>query len=167
MAKSISRKEYPFEVITRSKRQITDTNRTKIFIRDGFIDRYSGNQLIYPGALMLLTQLLPEEFPYHSNWKMDSCHIFLWELWPTIDHVVPIARGGTDDESNWVSTSMLRNGIKSNWTLDEVGWELLPCGNFKEWDGMIHWFKEYVETNMNVLSNKDVKKWYKTVCKCL
>ena len=40
----------------------------------------------------------------------------------TIDHVIPVARGGADDESNVVTTSMLRNSAKSNWLLDEVGW---------------------------------------------
>jgi hypothetical protein len=35
-------------------------------------------------------------------------------------------RGGMDAESNWVSTSMFRNRVKSNWTLEELGWNLVP-----------------------------------------
>src|ERR1700749_540987 len=79
-AKDVARQEYPFEITERSKRRITDVARTKIFIRDGFIDRYSGQKLVYPGTIMLLTVLLPNEFPYHPNWKMDASHVFLWEL---------------------------------------------------------------------------------------
>lgn len=166
-AKDIARWEYPFKISERSKRKITDVARTRIFIRDGFIDRYSGQKLVYPGTIMLLTVLLPNEFPYHPNWKMDAGHVFLWELWPTIDHVFPIARGGADNESNWVCASMLRNGIKSNWTLDEIGWRLLPPGDFKEWDGLIHWFVEYIGKHENILENKGISRWYKTGVKCL
>jgi 5-methylcytosine-specific restriction endonuclease McrA len=164
---NIARREYPFEIVERSKRRISDVARTKIFIRDGFIDRYSGQKLVYPGTIMLLAVLLPNEFPYHPNWKMDASHIFFWELWPTIDHVFPIARGGADEESNWICTSMLRNAIKSNWTLDEVGWQLLPPGDLSKWDGLIHWFVDYVEENESILENGDVSKWYQTGIKCL
>jgi len=61
---------------------------------DGFIDRYSGQRLVFPGALRLLSHLLPAQFPFHTNWKTDSCHLAFYELFPTIDHVVPISRGG-------------------------------------------------------------------------
>ena len=63
-----------------------------------------------------------------------------WELFPTVDHIVPIARGGIDEESNWVTTSMLRNSMKSNWTLEELDWSLLPTGDLQEWDGLTNLF---------------------------
>lgn len=46
------------------------------------------------------------------------------ELFPSIDHLVPAACGGADDESSWISTSMLRNSAKAHWPLDELGWTL-------------------------------------------
>ncbi|MFF0818704.1 HNH endonuclease [Rhodococcus sp. NPDC003318] len=52
---------------------------------------------------------------------MSQTHFAYWELFPTIDHIVPVTRGGADDESNWVTTSMLRNSAKAHWTLDELG----------------------------------------------
>jgi hypothetical protein len=48
---------------------------------------------------------------------MSETHIIYWALFPTIDHVVPVAREGPDEDKNWVTTSMLRNAAKSNWTL--------------------------------------------------
>lgn len=51
---------------------------------------------------------------------MSECHIVYWELFPTIDHIVPVARGGRNSEENWVSTSMLRNSAKFNGTLEEL-----------------------------------------------
>lgn len=91
-----------------------------VFTRDGFVDRYSGDLLVFPGTLRLLAKLLPHEFPFHSNWKADACHPAFWQLFPTIDHVVPVSRGGADADSNWMSTSMLRNSAKANLTLEEL-----------------------------------------------
>jgi hypothetical protein len=63
-----------------------------VFLRDGFIDRYFGTRLVFPGTLRALSILMPDEFPYHPNWKQSATHPAFWELYPTIDHVVPGAR---------------------------------------------------------------------------
>ena len=95
---------------------------TRVFARDGFVDRYSGDKLVFPGTLLrLLSALMPDEFPAHPNWKMSASHVMYWELCPTIDHLVPVARGGADNESNYVTISMLRNSAKAHWTLEELG----------------------------------------------
>ena len=130
--------EYPFVPLIKGTRSYTPREMTKVFIRDGFIDRYRGTKLIYPPALRLLSIYLPKKFPYHKNGKMSEGHIAFWELFPTIDHLVPVARGGKDEESNWVCCSMLTNSIKSNWTLEQLQWELKPKGDFQEWNGLIH-----------------------------
>jgi hypothetical protein len=112
----------------------------RVFRRDGFIDRYSGGRLVFPGTLRLLSELLPQEFPFHPNWKSDACHFAFYELFPTVDHVVPVSRGGADDETNWVSMSMVRNAAKANFTLSELRWELVPPGEAGDWDGLVGWF---------------------------
>jgi 5-methylcytosine-specific restriction endonuclease McrA len=166
-ASSILRKEIPFIPILPRKRSYTDVQAVRIFIRDGFIDRYSGNRLIFPGVLRVLSMLLPEEIPYHPNWKMSDCHIVFWELSPTIDHVVPISRGGTDDERNWVCTSMLRNAAKAHWTLDELGWTLLPEGNYREWDGLVGWYMRYLADNRSLLTDNFMKRWHRAASQAL
>ncbi|HZP93434.1 MAG TPA: hypothetical protein VFB20_11220 [Burkholderiales bacterium] len=129
VAKNIARAQYPFVPGAAPKRQYTELESLRIFFRDGFIDRYSGARLIFPGTLRLLSKLLPDEFPAHPNWKMSESHEIYWELFPTIDHVVPVARGGADAPENWVTTSMVRNAAKANWTLEELGWVLLEPGH--------------------------------------
>ena len=61
---------------------------------------------------------------------------------PTIDHIIPVAKGGTNDEDNLVTTSMLKNSAKSLHSLSELGWRLYPEGDLKEWDGLTKWFLE-------------------------
>ena len=76
---------------------------------------------------------------------MTDTHIAYMELIPTIDHIFPVSRGGEDNEENWVTTSMKKNAIKSNWTLDELGWDLYPAGNIDKWDGLTKLFVSAVE----------------------
>jgi hypothetical protein len=110
---------------------------------------------------------MPEEFPFHKNWKMSECHSAYWELFPTVDHVIPVSRGGADDDSNWVCTSQLRNSAKSNWLLVDLGWELHPAGALSEWDGQIHWFMNYVKLNPDTLKDRYIDQWFKAAKKAL
>lgn len=101
--------EYKFEYKKIEKRAYKDIYKFNIFIRDGFIDRYTGDKLLNPGILKVFSFYFPNQFPYHSHWKMEQTHMAYWELIPTIDHINPIAKGGKDELDNWVTTSMLRN----------------------------------------------------------
>ncbi|WP_417394402.1 HNH endonuclease [Gimesia chilikensis] len=161
-AKEMIRSGYPFTATQSLDRRYSDKEKTKVFIRDGFIDRYSGERLVYPPVLRLLSSLMPEEFPFHSNWKMSECHIAYWQLYPTIDHIVPVTRGGIDEESNWVCTSQIRNSAKANWLLEELGWELQPPGDLQEWDGLFHWFLEYVEQHPEIKEDSWLRSWGST-----
>ena len=158
-AKKIIIKNLKFKPLDNAGRGYTEVEKTKVFRDDGFMDRYSGEKLVYPPALRILSYLMPKEFPFHKNWKMSECHIAYWELVPTIDHKKPVSRGGEDEYKNWITTSQLGNSAKSNWTLEELGWKLKASGNLKNWDGMLVWFMEYVKENkMQKVSY--IKNWY-------
>lgn len=107
------------------------------------------------------TYYFPEEFPYQSHWKMTETHSAYWELVPTIDHIYPIAKGGIDDEKNWVTTSMKNNSIKSNYTIDEIHWKLYPKGDISKWDGLTGVFLELVNKDNELLRDSYIKSWYK------
>lgn len=66
-AQAIARDEYRFECPASAGRKCSERQMMAVFARDGFVDRYSGKRLVLPGALRLLSRLLPEEFPFHSN----------------------------------------------------------------------------------------------------
>jgi hypothetical protein len=153
--------EYKFDNIDVKVRKYTEKQKIKIFFRDGFIDRYNGNQLLNPGVLKVFSVYYPKEFPYHKNWKMDETHRAYWELLPTIDHIKPISIGGEDSEYNLVTTSMINNSIKSNWTLKELGWELISPGSIKEWDGLTSIFISIIEKDKELLKDNYIAKWYR------
>ena len=159
-ASEIARRDYPFAPQSASKRSFSASAATSVFLRDGFLDRYSGTQLVFPGVLRLLSRLLPAEFPAHPNWKMSESHMIYWELFPTVDHLIPIARGGTDTADNWITTSMVLNSAKSNWTLEELRWTLLPPGDSNCWDGLLRWFIEFISSSPEHLADNYIKTWH-------
>ena len=131
-----------------------------LLVKDGFIDRYSGQKLVNPGLLKVLSYYMPDVFPYHSHWKMENCHNAYWELVPTLDHIFPIALGGSDDKENWTTTSMLHNSIKSNWTLKQLNWKLYESGDFKVYDGLTSLFVQLVEADEALLNDSYIYRWY-------
>lgn len=153
--------EYPFRKLDHPGRSYTPLECTQVFLRDGFVDRYSGDCLVFPGTLRLMSRLMPEAMPFHNNWKMSDTHPAFWECFPTIDHVVPVARGGADDQSNWVSTSMLRNSAKSNWTLEELGWQLSPPGQRSSWNGLLDWYLDFMDAHPALQKDLYLGKWYR------
>jgi hypothetical protein len=158
-ASHILREQYPFAKVGNAGRKWTSLQALRVFVRDGFIDRYSGCPLVFPGTLRIISSHLPMDFPFHPNWKTDECHFAYWELVPTIDHVVPVSRGGADNETNWVTTSMVKNAAKANFTLEEIGWQLYPEGTGDSWDGLTSWFSEQVTGDPNLLENAYIQNW--------
>ena len=158
-ADAILKDKYPFVPITNVGRSYSRAESLSVFYRDGFVDRYSGLRLVFPGSLRILSLRLPKAFPYHKNGKTDECHFAFWELFPTIDHVIPVSRGGKDDETNWVTTSMAKNAAKANFTMEEIDWKLLPRGDVKEWDGQLAWFLAEVKRDPALLDVPYVRDW--------
>lgn len=159
--------EYPFEGKEISSRKYSQYEKTKVFMRDGFVDRYTGNRLINPGLLKILSVYFPNHFPYHPNWKMTETHSAYWDFHPTIDHLVPIAQGGQDEDSNWVTTSMFNNSRKANWTLEQLQWQLYEPGDIRDWNGLSNVFLQLVEKDKELLKDKYIKERYNATKKVL
>jgi hypothetical protein len=131
-------------------------------MRDGFVDRYSGRRLVFPGTLRLLSSLFEVEFPFQRNWRSADCHFAYYELFPTIDHVTPVGgRGGVDDDTNWVTTSMVMNSAKANFTLAELGWHLHPRGRLEDWDGLTRWFLDQARDDPYIRRSAYLWRWYR------
>ncbi len=153
---------FPFKPQEKLKRKYTQREMLNTFFRDGFIDRYSGGRLYNPGFLRLLNVLLPEQFPYDAHGHFEKCHEIYWDLMPSLDHQTPLARGGTDDKSNWITTSMRRNMAKGPWSLQDLGWRLHPPGLLRQWDGASATFVHLVELFIEKSKpNKYIMDWYR------
>jgi hypothetical protein len=154
---------YPMTGQPPSDRKFSALDCMKVFVRDGFIDRYSptSERLVFPGTLRLLSLLLPERFPFDPHWRMEVTHPAYWELFPTIDHEISVARQGKDDESNWVTTSQWRNSAKSSWTLEELGWKKYPPGRIEEWDGLTGQFMKFTRASSELLRDQYLARWHR------
>ena len=152
---------YPSPTPQTKRSTWTPARSFPVFLRDRFTDRYFGEPLVFPGTLRALSLLLPRDFPYQKNWKQSETHLAFWQLTPTIDHVVPLARGGGDDEANAVTTSMLRNGAKANWLLYELGWPTERAPIAEKWDGLLSWFFVAYERFEVLRGDRAVQGWYR------
>ena len=158
---------YSFISTRRESRSYSAETQMRQFFQDGFIDRYFGTKLINPGVLRMLSEKLPKEFPYHPHWKAEECHMAYWDFQPTMDHIVPITRGGKNDPSNWVTTSMKGNLAKKNYTLEQLNWYLYPGGDIRKWDGLSELFVEIIKKEPKLLQTYGINYWYKATKKVL
>jgi hypothetical protein len=96
--------------------------------------------------------------------------LYFWPtFFPITSHIRESAdnREGSDEESNWATTSMLRNSVKTNWTLGELGWNLHPPGELREWDGLTGLFLNFTQSDRSVLDDPYLKRWYTAVIRTL
>jgi hypothetical protein len=154
---------YPPERVEAAPKGLPATEALRVFQRDGFVDRYSGRRLLFPGVLRVLSAHLPIPFPYQPNGRDTETHLAYWELFPVIDHVRPMTRGGLDAPENWVTTSMLRHSAKAGWTLEDLGWWIHPAGNLARWDGLQSWFMSHMEGTPKLQESRALRGWYQAV----
>lgn len=116
--------------------------RLAIFMRDGFIDRYFGDKLIFSGTLRIISLIMPDIFPYQSHGDTKLCHQSWWDLHTSISHITPTVIGGSDSTENLLCASNRHTfQIKSS-TPEEVGWKVISAGNLEDWDGTLSWYYE-------------------------
>ena len=55
---------------------------------------------------------------------------------------------------------MVINSAKANWTLEELGWKLLPPGDPAAWDGLVPWFLSFISRCPEHLQDGYTKTWH-------
>lgn len=81
--------------------------------------------------------------------------------------MIPVLRGGEDGEHNWVSTSMLRNAAKANFTIKKLGWSAHSSGDLGDWDGLTGWFLRQAQIRPEVQSDAYLLRWLKAAKEAL
>ena len=162
-AKKIIEKGFPFSHYVDDKIKLSETEQLKIFLRDGFIDRYTGKKVFLPVVTNILSQAIPEVFPNHPNWKYTETHQAHALFYATVDKIVPSY--SSSNKSNLVTTSYINKIAKANANLEDLGWKLFSLEEIEEemWDGMMEWFINYVEKHQAFLNDNIIANWYKAV----
>jgi hypothetical protein len=109
-----------------------------VFNRDGWRCRYCGLRVVDRWALKLLSQALPDTFPWGN--RNGNSHPATVVLAATPDHVNPRSQGGGHDLENLVtSCGTCQYQAKGACTLDELGLAD-PRGRqpvVDDWDGLV------------------------------
>lgn len=148
----------------RSRRKLTTEELLAIFKRDGYSCCYSGRRLVLPPALVLLSVMVPEEFPCTSypNCPLASTHIGMWSLYPSPDHVKAFSDDGGCTSENLVTTSSAVNMIKSRFSLDDLNWSFnKPQPELEGWDGLGSWFLRMIDLKPELLNHPEHEKLFK------
>jgi hypothetical protein len=111
--------------------------RAQVFVRDRFICRYCGGKTIFEPVMALLGFVYPQLFPYHPNWRGGVTHPAVISRSAVVDHVEPGSSGGAWlDLDNLVTACNPCNSIKSDLSLEQLGWTLQPIKR-TSWDGLV------------------------------
>ena len=63
---------YPHNPINVNKRAFSLSEKMTQFIKDGFIDRYTGEKLVNPGILKVISFYFPDKFSDRLAFKCDK-----------------------------------------------------------------------------------------------
>ena len=120
------------------RRGLPTALRVVIHRRDCWTCRYCRAQTIAPPVLRFLSEIYPDDFPYHPNWRAGQVHPAYLLLSTSLDHVDPGGRGGSwTDETNLVTACWPCNTGKADLRLAEVGWGLPGEEEVRsDWDGL-------------------------------
>lgn len=89
-----------------------------IYRRDGFHCRYCEMPVILPTARVVMMAIAPDALLWPA--KDDEKHAAFYALTAVVDHLVPHARGGTNDPDNLVTSCQSCNYGKGNYLIAEL-----------------------------------------------
>jgi 5-methylcytosine-specific restriction endonuclease McrA len=114
----------------------TRAEKALLLARDGFRCRFCGIPLVRAEMRALIRNSYPEALRWGV--RNQDQHSAFQAMWLQYDHIIPHARGGTNDPSNMLVTCAPCNNGRSNLTLEEVGLsdprERTPIHTI--WDGL-------------------------------
>lgn len=150
--------QWPRERLSPSRKPIPPAIKVKTFVRDKFQCRYCGCPTIYLGALRLLSHVMPQEFPYHKNWKRGVGHPAYWEISTSCDHLIPVSRGGDTRLENLVTSCYRCHSMKGEWLLEECTLSVREPSSI-QWDGLMSRFIQLMDHHS--IQHKSLMGYYR------
>ena len=113
------------------KRRVPARKQLRVLQRDGFRCRYTGERLVHPSALYALSIALdgegadPRSHPFGRQRFEHGGHQAFLDLFPAIDHLVPISRSSsaiidTNGLDNLRAVTWRANEAKGDWLASEL-----------------------------------------------
>ncbi|MGN0350125.1 MAG: hypothetical protein ACI4ES_00610 [Roseburia sp.] len=79
-AKSIIQEEYPHcPPAAKEKRHYTEKQKLEQFVKDGFIDRYSGKRLLNSGILKVIFIIFQKNFRISNTGRVPRQHLLIFQ----------------------------------------------------------------------------------------
>jgi hypothetical protein len=129
-----------FSVEKKTHPNVNERDKFMTFRKDHYHCSYTGIKLINHPLIELLSYILPEHFPYNnpphgSDAGIKNTHLLVWVLWPSVDHILPVSRGGLNHPENYTTSNSKFNMFKNNFRNEELG---LQCREpeDKTWNGL-------------------------------
>lgn len=123
------------------KRAVTRQTSARIFKRDHFMCRYCNGKTVLTPVMELLGVLYPNSFPFQSaGWRAGVTHPAVIARSPAVDHVEPVAWGGSNEDANLVTACTPCNSIKADMTIEVLGWQVQAITD-TDWDGLARYYR--------------------------
>jgi len=124
----VDERQLPAEIATNglSTKSPRRASIVATFERDRYRCRYCRTRVFAPRVLELVSHVgkqLGNALPKHRAWKFEETDpVFYWQF-ATIEHLVPVSRGGdAHADSNLRTACWPCQTWKSNYLLEELGW---------------------------------------------
>jgi hypothetical protein len=106
-----------------------------IFARDRYTCRYCETRTVLIPVMYAISALYGNVFKAHRYWRRDNTDVAYWTYATSVEHIVPIKRGGTSDPDNLLTACWRCNEEKGTQTLQELDWQVRPVTE-RAWDGL-------------------------------
>ena len=134
------RRSRDLPIALRTRRTVARA-KSETFARDHWTCRFCGARTIDLQILRGLSRLFPDPLPFHPNWKFSESHLIFWTHSTSLEHVIPFARGGADEPSNFVTSCYACNDARGDLLLEEIGWSLKPIAE-TDWRGLTEYLAD-------------------------
>jgi 5-methylcytosine-specific restriction endonuclease McrA len=106
-----------------------------IFARDRYTCRYCDTRTVLIPVMYAISALYGSIFKAHRYWRRDETDIAYWTYATSVEHIVPVKRGGTNDPDNVITACWHCNEEKGTHTLLQLDWNVRPIAE-RAWDGL-------------------------------
>lgn len=155
--KSIHEKKEP------NKPSVSEKDKFIVFRKNKYQCSYTGIKLITHPIIELLSYILPNEFPYNnppngSDKDEKNTHLLVWALWPSVDHIIPVSKGGLNMLDNYTIANSKVNMFKAKFHHEEIGLEMKKHQD-SEWNGLEYEYHLLFKKYKSDIPNSRLKKF--------